>query len=122
MVEECLNCGIESVLIFEDDALFPPDFADWAVEFFKTDDVVTSYTYTDFTESLPAGLLLSETDPLGRVTKYGHYSSPTDPVFGRLKSKTYAAGTADEAVVSFEDEKRGRKRQGDGGNSVRHEN
>lgn len=35
IVEECLNCGISSVLIFEDDAIFDGDFSEQAIDFFR---------------------------------------------------------------------------------------
>ncbi len=72
------------------------------------DDVTTSYTYTDGTgtyAALPVGLLLTETDPLGRVTQYAYGTSGGS--FGRLTSITYADGTADEATVSYEYDARG---------------
>ncbi|MHB1036579.1 MAG: golvesin C-terminal-like domain-containing protein [Pirellulales bacterium] len=66
-------------------------------------NVTTSYTYTDGTgqyTDLPQGLLLTETDPLGRVTQYDYGTSGNS--FGRVTSITYALGTADEATVSYE--------------------
>ena len=39
----------------------------------ETDDVTTSFTYTDGTGDLPAGLLLTMTDALGRVAEYAYY-------------------------------------------------
>jgi RHS repeat-associated protein len=62
----------------------------------ETDDLVTDYTYTTGGTGLPpAGLIATETDPLGRVTTYGY------DVSGNLTSITYADGTADEATVEM---------------------
>ncbi len=68
----------------------------------ETDDVVVSYTYTDGTTSLPAGLLLSTTDALGLVTYYSYEDSPSSPSFGWLASVTVAYGTASAATTSHE--------------------
>ena len=72
----------------------------------ETDDVTTYYTYSDGTDDAsttgidestwPKGLLLTETDPLGRVTRYEYNSR------GLLTKITAAVGTADEASVSYE--------------------
>jgi YD repeat-containing protein len=70
----------------------------------ETDDVVTSFTYTAAPEDpgdLPAGLLLTVTDALGRITTYA-YETDAGTDFGRLISITYADGTADEATEQFE--------------------
>jgi RHS repeat-associated protein len=55
-----------------------------------TDDVVTSYTYTN------KNLIDTETDPNGRVTDYDY--NPQD----QLVKITFAKGTVDEAVQQFE--------------------
>jgi RHS repeat-associated protein len=56
-----------------------------------TDDVVTSYTYTN------KNLIDTETDPNGRVTDYDY-----DPVTNQLIKITFAKGTVDEATQQFE--------------------
>ena len=56
----------------------------------ETDDLVTTYTYTTY------GLVDTMTDPLGRVTDYDYNA------IGRLMAVTYAVGTLDEAMQSFE--------------------
>lgn len=56
----------------------------------ETDDLITSFTYTNF------GLIDRTTDPLGRVTDFGYDS------FGRLETVTFAVGTADVASQTFE--------------------
>lgn len=62
----------------------------------ETDDVTTSYTYTDGTGLPPAGLVETETDPLGRVTRYAYNSH------GLVTSIVAAEGTADETTTSYE--------------------
>ena len=64
----------------------------------ETDDAVTTYTYTtapdpESTTDPPAGLVATETDPLGRDTDYTYDHK------GNLIETTYAVGTADEASV-----------------------
>ncbi|NLS94971.1 MAG: tandem-95 repeat protein, partial [Planctomycetaceae bacterium] len=68
----------------------------------ETDDITYVATYTDGSGSLPQGLLLTETDPLGRVTAYVYDDDTAGDAFGELISITYAQGTADEATVQFE--------------------
>jgi len=75
----------------------------------ETDDVTWSYTYTDgtgTTQDLPKGLILTETDPEGRVTDYEYYTDDTDPTYGHafgwVKSITFAKNTTDEADVQYE--------------------
>jgi RHS repeat-associated protein len=78
----------------------------------ETDDVTTSYTYTPPPQDpgdLPGGLLLTETDPLGRVTVYTYQDDDQSDEFGRLLSITYADGTADEATYEFEYDARGNR-------------
>ncbi|MEX2139421.1 MAG: RHS repeat-associated core domain-containing protein [Pirellulales bacterium] len=60
-------------------------------------DVVTKYTYTSgLSVNLPPlGLIETETDPLGRTTKYEYFAN------GLVKKVTYAAGTVDEASVQY---------------------
>ena len=54
------------------------------------DDIITRYTYT------AAGLIDTETAPLGRVTNYDY------DLFGRVITMTYGVGTAESATVSYE--------------------
>ncbi len=56
----------------------------------QSDDLVSSYTYTDF------GLLDTVTDPLGRITDYDYDS------LGRLISIKQAVGTSIESVERYE--------------------
>ena len=63
---------------------------------------VTQYTFTDGTGVLPAGLLLSVTDPLGCVTDYQYGTNPALGSFGQVTLVTYAVGTADQTSVSYE--------------------
>ncbi len=81
----------------------------------EPEDTPVSYTYTPdvSTDSLPNGLLLTETRNTGRgnlITEYDYYDgSETDgasgPVragrYGLVETITYAKGTSDEASVSF---------------------
>ncbi len=62
----------------------------------ETDDVTTSYAYTDGSGGIPAGLVSSITDPLGRVTEMVYNNA------GLLISQTDAVGTADEATTEYE--------------------
>jgi RHS repeat-associated protein len=69
--------------------------------------VTTTYTYTSASDKgaladLPNGLLLTATDPLGRITTYAYETSKADPDFGRLLSVTEADGLADEATTGYE--------------------
>ena len=68
----------------------------------ETDDLTYLFTYSDGSGSLPFGLLLTETDPLGRVTQYTYEDDTADSAFGELVAVTYAVGTVDEATVQFE--------------------
>ena len=61
----------------------------------ETDDVVTRYTYIARGEAA-AGQMDTQTDALGRVTDYDY------DALGRLERVTYAKGTVDEAVESYE--------------------
>ena len=65
-------------------------------------DAVTHYTYTDGSTDLPAGLLLTVTDPLGRVTKYEYGADAQASSFGQLTSLTLAFGTIDQSATSYE--------------------
>lgn len=65
----------------------------------ESDDVVRTWTYTQASadpQAAPAGLVASETDPLGHVTAYSYNAH------GLPTRITYAAGTADEASVQYE--------------------
>ena len=65
----------------------------------ETDDLVTSYTYTvppSSSSDPPAGLVASETDPLGRVTRYVYN------LRGLVTSIIYAVGTVDQAMVQYQ--------------------
>ncbi len=55
----------------------------------ETDDIVMTYSYT------PAGLIATETDPLGRITEYEYDE------FGRLNVQRFAVGSDDEAERRF---------------------
>ncbi|MEQ8786495.1 MAG: Calx-beta domain-containing protein [Pirellulaceae bacterium] len=71
----------------------------------ETDDVTTSFTYTAAPQQagdLPAGLLLTETDPLGRVTEYTYEDDDQEDEFGWLMGVTYAKNTADETNITYE--------------------
>jgi RHS repeat-associated protein len=61
----------------------------------ETDDVTTSFTYTTG-GGVPAGLVSTMTDALGRVTSFSYTSR------GLLASMTQAVGTPDETSTSFE--------------------
>jgi RHS repeat-associated protein len=61
----------------------------------ETDDVMTSFTYTTG-GGVPAGLVSTMTDALGRVTAMTYTSR------GLLASMTQAVGTPDETSTSFE--------------------
>ena len=63
---------------------------------------VTQYAFTDGTGVLPAGLLLSVTDPLGRVTDYQYGTNPALGSFGQVTSMTTAYGTADAATTAYQ--------------------
>jgi len=70
-----------------------------------TDDLVYSFTYTNgtgVTAALPEGLLLTETDPLGRETEYLYDVDPESSSFGWLVTVTMAAGTAVAAATHYE--------------------
>ena len=87
----------------------------------ETDNLTTYYNYTDggttdtngqsYTDSsygsLPKGLLLSETDPLGHVTQYTYGTTSGEGSFGKVTSVTSAAGTADAGAVTYEYDARG---------------
>jgi YD repeat-containing protein len=66
------------------------------------DDIVFSYTYTGTGSLLPTGLVLSETDPLGRTTLFTYETDLAAHDFGWLKQVTYAAGTDVEASIQYE--------------------
>jgi len=71
----------------------------------ETDDIVTTYTFTDgtgATAALPVGLVLTQTDALGRVTKNTYETDTQSAEFGFLLSTTTDDGGADEATVSYE--------------------
>ncbi|GAB6167539.1 hypothetical protein JCM19992_35390 [Thermostilla marina] len=62
----------------------------------ETDDVVTRYTYTDASDGTLIGLVETETDPLGTITRYEYNSR------GQITRITYAQGTDLEATVQYE--------------------
>jgi RHS repeat-associated protein len=62
----------------------------------ESDDVVTTYTYTDANDGTLIGLVKTETDPLGTVTHYQYNAR------GQVTQITYAVGTSEEASVSYE--------------------
>ena len=70
----------------------------------ETDDVTRSFTYTDSSNAVLAGLLLAETDPLGNVTEYEYFdtSNSCGCHSGLLKSITVGLGTAAEATTEYE--------------------
>lgn len=68
----------------------------------ETNDILYSFDYTDGTGSLPAGLLVEETDALGRITKYVYQQTTSSPDFGRLIAVTMAFGTDDESTTEYE--------------------
>ena len=59
------------------------------------DDLITTYTYT------PDGRVATETDALGRTTRYNYDIGALNP-FKNLRQVTVALGTADEATQWFE--------------------
>ena len=65
------------------------------------EDIVHTYTYTT-SGTLPRGLLLTATDPLGRVTSYTYETDTSAHDFGWLKQVTFADETADEASIHYE--------------------
>jgi RHS repeat-associated protein len=62
----------------------------------ETDDVTTSQTYTTGLGGVPAGLVETMTDALGRVTSYSYTTN------GLIETIVEAVGTLDEATTSFE--------------------
>jgi YD repeat-containing protein len=62
----------------------------------ETNDVTTSQTYTTGSGGIPAGVIQTTTDALGRVTTYAYTTR------GLLQSMTQAFGTADATTTSFE--------------------
>jgi RHS repeat-associated protein len=62
----------------------------------ETDDVTTSFSYTTLGSGVPAGLVSTMTDALGRVTSLAYTSR------GLLASMTQAVGTSDATTTSFE--------------------
>ncbi len=62
----------------------------------ESDDVVTHYTYTDANDGTLIGLVETETDALGTVTRYQYNSR------GQVIQITYAFGTSQEASVTYE--------------------
>ncbi|MBX7166851.1 MAG: hypothetical protein K1X74_11025 [Pirellulales bacterium] len=70
-----------------------------------TDDVLTSYTYTAAAQGIPAGMVLTMTDGLGRLNEYRYYGMDAGDdatLKGLLKSIKFAKNTADEAIATFE--------------------
>ena len=63
---------------------------------------VTQCTFTDGTGVLPAGLLLTVTDPAGLVTSYQYGTNPALGSFGQVTSMTTAYGTADAATTAYQ--------------------
>lgn len=75
-----------------------------SVENEEEDDVTTSYTFTPAPAApgdLPGGLMLTMTDPLGRVTEY-QYVEASGTAFGKVSQITTAVGTAYEATMRYE--------------------
>ena len=70
----------------------------------ETDDVTRSFTYTDSSNAVVAGLLKTETDPLGSVTEYKYFDTANSCGChsGLLKSITVGLGTAAEATTEYE--------------------
>ena len=62
----------------------------------ETDDVVTRYTYTDADDGTLIGLVETETDALGTVTRYQYNAR------GQVTQITYACGTDLAASVSYQ--------------------
>ncbi|NBT35423.1 MAG: RHS repeat protein [Betaproteobacteria bacterium] len=62
----------------------------------ETNDVTTTYTYTAGTGGVPAGLVQTMTDALGRITSYAYTTH------GLLQTMTRAVGTSDQTTMSFE--------------------
>ncbi|GAB6188118.1 RHS repeat-associated core domain-containing protein [Thermopirellula anaerolimosa] len=69
----------------------------------QTDDVVTTYTYTDASDNTLIGLVETETDALGTVTRYQYNAR------GQVTRITYAEGTDLEASVQYEYDSGGRR-------------
>jgi RHS repeat-associated protein len=67
----------------------------------ESDDLVTTFTYTTSSDGVPAGLILTETDGRGHITRYA-YLQTAGVNHGRLLSVTLAYGTADAATTSYE--------------------
>jgi YD repeat-containing protein len=67
----------------------------------ETDDVTTSFTYTNISGG-PQGLLQTMTDPLGHVTRYQYGTTPASGSFGRVTSATSAYGTAEAGTVEYQ--------------------
>ena len=70
----------------------------------ETDDVTRSFTYTDSSNAVVAGLLKTETDPLGSVTEYKYFDTANSCGChsGLLMSITVGLGTAAEATTEYE--------------------
>ena len=89
------NVTVQTVVMGARDFLLPrhPD---------DPDDLVTTFAYSDATGDLPRGLMISETDPLGRTTRHRYQTDPARHDFGWLVETIHAEGTADEASVHYE--------------------
>lgn len=62
----------------------------------ETNDVTTTYTYTAGLGGVPAGLVQTMTDALGRVTSYAYTTH------GLLQTMTRAMGTSGQTTMGFE--------------------
>jgi RHS repeat-associated protein len=67
----------------------------------ESDDLVTTYTYTTSADGVPSGLVLTETDGLGHITRYA-YVQTAGVNHGRMLSITLAYGTANAATTTYE--------------------
>lgn len=68
----------------------------------ETDDIITSYTYSTGSGTLPVGKLLTVTDGLNRITKYEYEENTSAYDFGWRNVVISAYGTADESSLTYE--------------------